>query len=354
MGNYYRRYADVTSVSHVASVTNDFVVRRRKPGVWVIALLYMASFAALLLLARHIADIGGYAVFAAIGVVVMAFTTWFAIFITQNTRDLALSAEFQNALFSSIANENNLFLLIVKSNGTIVYHSSSYDQVFAAAKKRGLGSIDSLLESPGISEENELKIRNALAEGRMETVTAVLRNHEGKDLPVRLIIKPIARPKGFFTITCAPLQRRAADQRNEVTIQGGHAVAAIPVTIFQQALQELPTGMCIFDAQGKTLFIHQDIEEWLGYDNGEIMAQNIRLLNLLDVPPGTSDSDLELDNYDGDIRFRSKIGTLLTAQVVQRTFQNSDGKIGGCFTLIRPDGVYRPAGTATPLVKKKP
>src|SRR5690606_13604711 len=126
---------ETLSINETAS--REFLVRRRSPTLPTIALAFLISFVAVVAGITAADYIGGPA-----SVILLAFLSfgvlgWFTIMLTQNNRDLVLMTEFQNALFSSVANMNNLFLLIVKENGTIVYFSRDYQQIFADAKRYG-------------------------------------------------------------------------------------------------------------------------------------------------------------------------------------------------------------------------
>jgi two-component system cell cycle sensor histidine kinase/response regulator CckA len=331
-----RRYQD--SPPQDEQSVREFIVRTRKPSLQVIAAAFLIAFISVNASVWWMELIGGSAAVMMVSFVVLGILAWFTITVTQNNRDLVMMTEHQNALFSSVANLNNLFMLIVKGNGTITYYSSDYQKVFADARRFGLTSLDSLLESDGITPESTAKLRAAMEAGQPEVIFGELRDIEGNIQKVRIALRPIPRPVGYFVLSVSSLRRRTSD-KNEPAQQadgdGYHAAHALPKAV-QDALFAAPLGFCAFDKTGSPLFIHPEIEQWLGFGNNEIIDKRIRIQDIVNINPTTRDAKLELDSFEGEVLFKRANNTVAKAFVVQKIFLDADGQPGGCCTVIAP------------------
>lgn len=325
----YRRTADIPTAD--ATTSHDFKIRERRPSLPTILITFLFTFGLICILASSMDSIGGVYVFAPIIFTLLALIGWFVIHVTQVNRDLVLVTEFQNALFSAVANINSLFLLIVKSNGTITYHSNEYKKLFANSRKYGFTSLDSLLDNDGIGEESANKIRAAMEDERPEVVHGNLVDVEGNRHEVRLSLRPIARPSGYFLISCSPLRRRMADSQTQ---SGQNAIIA-PV---MSAINSAAMPICIFSKSGAALFVHHDIEKWLGYDVGEIMKSKLSLSTLIQH----DNAGYGTGNFEGEVTFKKRSGAPARAFVLQRVFTDSDGNAAGCCSIIAPADMPNP------------
>lgn len=328
----YRRYTDVPGET---APQKDFIVRERKPSLSTILVAFVGTFAAIVSAMMFAERIGGTYVFALLTFLLLCLICWFVIHVTQQNRDLVLVTEFQNALFSAVANMNSLFLLIAKANGTVHYYSSEYQKVFAGARKNGLSSLDSLLDSDGISKEDAQKIRTAMDENRHEMIFAKITDMEGNVHDVRLVVRPIARPMGYFLISCSAMRRRMSDQQAQPQAQDSYKPAHDLPAAMQDALMVAPLGICAFDVSGMPVFVHPDIERWLGYGAGDIKQQKLMLSELL-YSPGDTPTIFTMQPFDGELIFKKQSGSLSKAFVVQRPYKDAHGNIAGSCAIIAP------------------
>lgn len=325
MSKTYRRSADIPAD---AASHSDFRIRERRPSLPAILVTFLLTFGLISFLGASIEEIGGVYIFAPIVFALLALIGWFVIHVTQINRDLVLVTEFQNALFSAVANINNLFLLIVKNNGTITYHSSEYKKLFANSRKFGLTSLDSLLTSDGISKDDAEKIRSAMEDNRSEVINGTLQDVEGNKHEVRLSLRPIARPNGYFLLSCSPLRRRLADSGEH------HPISRITTTPIADAAAAAPMSICAFSNNGTPIFIHPEIEKWLGYDSGEILREKINISNLISSDRQTT--PYNSGNFTGEVMFKKRSGAPARAFVAQRIFNNSESNAAGFCSIIAP------------------
>ncbi len=325
----YRRYTDVPTEN--TTHHHDFIERSREGVLALIAGIFLAVGAMIIAAAFFMEAIGGIYAFAFLIFITLAIMSGAIVRLIQQNHDLVLVTEFQNALFSSIANMHSLFLLIVKANGTIHYHSSDYPKIYADAKRYGLSSLDSLLEGNTLTAEDSKKLRLAMDEKRPEVVFATLTDIAGNRHEVRLTVRPIERPKGYFLINCSAMRRRAEDRQEASQPQDKYSAAHSLPTAVQDALVAAPIGLCAFDTTGTPLFIHPDIENWLGYAPGSLHQQKIGLPKLLFQPLAQG-----MQPFEGECMFNKRSGALAKALVLQRPFNDAHGRIAGCCMIIAP------------------
>lgn len=312
-----RRYDDSSSAAYT-SPSHEFVVRDPKPALSTILAMYVGIFIVIFLAAFYNAHIGGIVSFTAITFILLSLAAWLTFYITQSNNDLMTATQFQNALFSSVAHLHSSFILIVKANGTIVYYSSNYPQMFGGSKHHGLSSLDTLLDGQNIEAEHAQKIRAALSEGRQENVICIMRDVDGNEHNIRLTVHPIPRPSGFFVVSGSTLRRRTSD--GSALLSRNPAEAHSP--LMEDALTYAPAGLCIFDAQKKATFIHPEVAKWLGYEAGEIVSQGLTLDDL-------QVQDDDASKVKGELTFRSKSGDYLHCQTWKQAIAGKPGSLTG-------------------------
>lgn len=180
---------------------NDFIIRKRALPAWQLLSIFLVCFLALFAIAIYSPLFGsklaiGLAIFAVIGPL-----TWFCVYFVQQHRDMLLSTEFQNALFSAAARLKTRFCMIVKQDGTLIYFDHGFQQVFPETANRGVLMIDRIFSTRHISHAEAEKLYRALETGKAEQV--IIRLQQTPESEVEKIIvtvDPLPRPQGFFIL----------------------------------------------------------------------------------------------------------------------------------------------------------
>lgn len=316
-----RRHGDKDGVTY-SSPSHEFVVREPRPGLGVILGMYVGIFLLIVLAAIYNSAIGGTVTFIAITFVLLSLAAWLTFYITQSNNDLVTATQFQNALFSSVAHLHSSFILIVKANGTIVYYSSNYPQMFGGSKRHGLTSLDTLLDSQDLEAEHAQRVRAALSESKSDNVICTMKDVDGHAHNIRLTVHPVPRPSGFFVISGSTLRRRTSDSSS--LLEQASGAPASP--LLEEALTLAPVGLCVFDAQKRVNYIHPEVASWLGYAPRDMVENKLTLNDIL-----TEDNDASGDSNTarGELTFRHKNGDFLQCAALKHAIPGKPGSLTG-------------------------
>ncbi len=121
--------------------------------------------------------------------------------IIRRISDIVLQTEFQNLLFASSMSANTEFVVITSSDGIMVYYDQHFDQFFADSRDKE-NELDRLLEHPGLSSENNKKLKLAIETSQDVVVPFKAKNATGVEQSYELVADPLKRPKNFSAIRC--------------------------------------------------------------------------------------------------------------------------------------------------------
>lgn len=329
-----RRTTDILSDAE----SGDFIVRRRILPVWQLLLLFALSFAVLFIVATNAEMLGGsvglaLAIFAVIGPL-----TWFTVYFSQQNRDMLLAAEFQNALFSAAARLKSKFVMIVKQDGTIFYYDRGFQNVFPETRGRGTLMIDKIFNASQISAVEAEKLFRALEDGKAETVFVHLPNEEGQDQKVIITIDPLPRPSGFYILR----GRDYVVKRYERSAAASSA--AVPLADSPQSsatiahmLHILPYGLYATDAEGTLTFVNYRLENWLGYNQNEIISRKLSLSQIVAQQNTATAEHLLLKDCEGEVQFTGKTGQPVRLSLQQAITRDDKGAFAGSVAVLRPE-----------------
>lgn len=318
MGDPIRRFSESNAPTSGAE-GHDFMDRHHSPPSKLLYVVFLAAFAGIFAAAQYIPQMGGPVIFGFVLFVILAILALATTSYTQRHRDIVLATEFQNALFTAAANMRTKFSLIVNRNGTISYYSPNYPKVFRDARRKGLISFDSLLDSDGIAADDNNRIRSAMAEGRHDYVLCTLTNIDGEAERLRLSIAPIPRPKGFFLVSVSELERRH-DRRQD---------ASAPETVLlTDSFDHLPCGVLTSDINGTVKHINRTLEKWLGYGHGEVTAGRFKREQII------ASLSMGNDVFQGVVRLQKKSGEMLEMYLSQTPVIDVGGNVAGVCSIL--------------------
>lgn len=312
----------------------DFIIRRRILPIWQLLALFLISFSFLFVVTTNADMLGGkfgvgLAILAVIGPL-----TWFTVYFSQQNRDMLLAAEFQNALFSAAARLKTKFVMIVKQDGTIFYYDRGFQDVFPETTSRGTLMVDKIFSNKQITPAESAKFQNALEEGRTETVFVTLINADGAEQKVIITIDPLPRPSGFYIVRGRDYVTKRQDRSNSAN--NAQSGGVLPAT-FAHMLQTVPYGLYTSDAEGNIQFINYRLENWLGFEQGEIQSRKLTLMDIIAAQNTAIVDDILLRDCAGTLLFKTKDGQGVQLHLQQEVTKDAQGSVLGSVALLQPE-----------------
>lgn len=313
----------------------EFIIRRRILPIWQLLALFLISFSFLFVVTTNAEMLGGtfgvgLAILAVIGPL-----TWFTVYFSQQNRDMLLAAEFQNALFSAAARLKTKFVMIVKQDGTIFYYDRGFQDVFPETTSRGTLMVDKIFNNKQITPAESAKFQSALEQGRTETVFVTLTNADGSEQKVIITIDPLPRPSGFYIVRGRDYVTKRHDRGAAAPVANTSAVE-LPATLAHM-LQTLPYGLYTSDADGNIQFINYRMENWLGFEQGEIQSRKLTLMDIVSAQNTAIVDDILLRDCAGTVLFKTKDGQGLQLHLQQEVTKDAQGSVLGSVALLQPE-----------------
>lgn len=305
----------------------DFVARSRTPTITQIALIVTSAFLIGFSLVVSIHNTGAliatlFALFAILG--------WYVIGVLIRSRDMLLATEFQNALFASAMGLHNKFCLIIKRDGAIIYLDRSFQSLFPDFVEHPVRSVDTLLKQGRVLSLDSERILAAIEKGTYEKVLFDITDAQGMVHHIILSVEPIMRPAGF---TMLRGREYVENRGTHEPTTSGNVFSKSSFTLFSHVMESLKMGVYISSPVGNIVYCNPLLEEWLGYAEGEVVARNLNVGNL--VPPkrnpGMSNDPLD---FEGTVQIEKKVGGYLKAFLNQRIIYGDSGQVMGCTAVV--------------------
>ncbi len=309
----------------------DFVARSRTPTIAQVSLIVLSAFLIGVSVTVSIHNIPAlittlFALFAILG--------WYVIIQLMRSRDMLLVTEFQNALFASAMGLHNKFCLIIKRDGSIVYIDRSFQDLFPDFIKYSTRSVDTLLKQGRVGREDAERISSAIDKGTYEKVIFDITDAQGLLHHIILSVEPIMRPSGF---TMLRGREFVEDRSTHELIAANTGSAGLfnksSFTLFSHVMESLKMGVYISSPSGNLVYCNPLLEEWLGYNEGEITARNLNINNLIPVKRNVLMSEEPAD-FEGTVHIEKKVGGYLKAFLNQRVIFSDAGQMMGCTAVV--------------------
>lgn len=310
----------------------DFVARQRTPTYSQIVIIMLSAFLIGVSIVVSIKSTGAlvttlFALFGLIG--------WYVIYQLMRSRDMLLATEFQNALFASAMGLHNKFCLIIKRDGTIIYLDRSFQELFPDFTQYNHRSVEMLLKLGKVSTEQSEQVINSIARGTYER--AIFDMSDARGMPHRIIlsIEPITRPAGFIMLRGREFVENRSGKVSDATApgKGSSIFNRTSMTLLSHVMETLKMGTYFTSPTGAMVFCNPILEEWLGYDEGEIVGRNLSITNL--IPVGRNDNmSAEPIDLEGVVQMEKKVGGYIKVFVNQRIIRNEHGQVMGCTAVV--------------------
>jgi two-component system cell cycle sensor histidine kinase/response regulator CckA len=252
-------------------------------------------------------------------------------------RGIISAAELQNAIFAGAAKLVTEFCMIIKYDGQIVYIDPKYQEKFFKQKKYSI-NIGGLYKNGVLSKKDLEKLELAISEGRKESINLILPHiYEGNsilafaiepigiytkfesDKKIRLAVKPIARPSGYFLVT-APKQDSPELREDQKDMY----------------LKRFLIGTYSIRLNGEFKHVNDILENNLGYATDEITTLKISFKDLFYDSDAITELMNREENWQSIMPMRTKQNMIAIAMVSHRVFKDKKGKVMQRYGIIMP------------------
>ncbi len=306
---------------------DDFAVRSRNPFFSRFVALFTAAFVVLLATA-WMSQEGSLLVYVLALLAVIGSLAWFTVYFVVSHRDAVLTAEFQNALFSSAAGVGQHYCLILRQDGTIVYFDPGFLRHFPESSGQYSPSLERIFMQAGVPDAAITEIYGFIGSG---SGGKVLLEGRTDGAPMILSIDPLPRPHGYWVLRA----------RDYVLNRAGTQPAEPSSVLLQAALAHAPVGLFVADRDGRLEVTSRALEDWLGYAPGEPKAAGLSLRDIVYQQGNGRPGQISIDKEDGEFTFQHKNGSLQKAVVSQHAVTGKEGEVEGCTGIVDIPGSKR-------------
>lgn len=310
----------------------DFVRRSRHGRLRNTAMMFIGGILAAMWVAFNPEILGGRVVFVGAFVACLAVPLLYTLYAMQRNLDLVMGVEFQNALFSAAIFEKNSFTVIINQEGGIVFNDPELYTFFPNITQDNF--VDSIAAIAGLSRSDVERLYYALVHRKKEHFTFPFKPKGAADPTlVRVTIKPLNRPQGYFII-----QGRffVPSRKDDALLAAGGVVASSLAGSSQyicQLMHQAPAGVYVVSPSGHIRFVNTRLEQALGYDAGQIVKDEMTLSDLRYVADMAFARDDEWQLLEdrrpirGRVMLRRKNGSLLRTMIRQDVSVDADGNV---------------------------
>ena len=323
--------ARTSNVSTRSGSTADFVIRKQQLSPWLVFTAFLVALLVCLVIAVHTLDKTPLIAFLFIS---FAALGGYAIIALQRSRDLILTTEFQNALFSSALDYNRTFGLIIRHDGNIVYMDRSFQRIFSDFIKEGHLSLANFLTHGKVETLAEEKIFSAVERNIGEQVVCTLYGSDGRAYKLVISIEPIHRPAGFFMLHA---REYVTQRQDRAQVQNAPADANLlsksSLTLLSAILDKMNIGVYVADTGGNVIYANSTLENWLMFKEGDIAQGSFSMADLIQHDEAKT-GVVTPNDFDGECAFKKKIGGLLRARINQKVIRSEDNAVLGCMAIV--------------------
>lgn len=187
---------------------DEFIVRRRIPTLMQFFLLLASNYAVIVL--AYLLS-GSLVTFAAIALFLLAITTAVAVWSVQQSRDLVLFSEFQNALFSSALGMHNTFCLIVRQDGAVVYTDQGFKTLFPEFEEATQRNVTSFFTVASMVHDEASIIDRLISSGESGVYVTTVKGVDRESAKMVLSVDPLRKPQGYTLVRGRPYVQRRVD-----------------------------------------------------------------------------------------------------------------------------------------------
>lgn len=326
-----KRYADSpTGPSGMPSSIPDFAIRRRNPAV---VTLFFVLFGVMVLCLALSMIVQERTTLMLILFIIISSAAWYATLAVQRSYDLLMATEFQNALFSSAIGVNHKFCLIIKQDGIITYLDRAFQDMFPNFLRQSQRTVDVWLDHGKVAREDREEIFATIERGGFGKVIFVVRTAGDEYHKIVMSVEPILRPHGFILLRGREFVEKRVNDGTPSGFQKFDQMNKTVVSLFSQVVGTMKMGIYMTDPMGNLIYANPVLEQWLGFNEGEIVSGALALKDIISNDGSLRLSDLE--DAEATVLMQKKHGGMLKTSLSQRVIRDEAGRVTGSSALVR-------------------
>jgi len=300
----------------------DFTIRSRIPRTVQVLLLFLAAFDVICLSAYLTDDEGMNLTLLLIIVSSIALLGYIMFFFLNRFRSLIIATEFQTAMLASAAQLGTRFCCIINREGVILYVDPGFQRVFPSFIASGCRTLEELFLFIETPTELKGRILATLKRNKADQVILSFKDGEGNLMSLVTSIDVITRPKGYFIIRGRDYVEKRSEEKDEGKLDPKEVSRLLEATLHQ-----MPGGIIVADNKGKIVYVSRELEQWLGYNPGEILQFKIMLGQLFQQYIG-HDAVMLHSDFDGKVVLKRKNTSTITMSVHQKLLGDDNQTLG--------------------------
>ncbi len=310
---------------------HDFVARQRVPSVAQVAIVLLSAFLIGLSIVVSVRNISALIM---VLFVLFALMGWYIIVQLLRSRDQLLITEFQNALFASAMGLHNKFCLIIKRDGSIIYLDRSFQELFPQFGKTGSRSVDALLKHGKVAHMERELIDAAIAKGTYEKIIFTITDSHDVTHKIIMAVEPILRPAGFTMLRGREYVERRSEQLGGAARLTAHSeiINSSSMVLLSHVMESMKMGIYIASPDGNIVYCNPLLEQWLGYNDCEIVACSLTVKDLL--PAQREVADLRSADIEGVVEMTRKGGDSINVFLNQRLIKDENSNVIGATAIV--------------------
>jgi len=302
---------------------NQFKVRNRNGrSVAIIALFLIATIGAILLVGLGSFDIAAENYLALKISLFMVFPVIYAFYHFQRNLDLLTDKEFHTILFSSSLNSQQDFFFFANNSGDIAFRGKGVE--------RYLGDIEfgncfeDLARVANFSHSEKHRLYNAIENRTAEHFYVELKDEKTESVRMCLTITPLDRPYGYFIIQGRKFVAKRREKLTNATEseQSGYSLHSSPA---RNLLHAVPFGLYSTSPSGHIRMLNSTMENWLGYEEGDIIALELALDDLLYLTDNEDKTSIEMKDFSKEVKLKHKNASIVRVNITQHINYDGDG-----------------------------
>lgn len=317
----------------------DFVPREHEEHMRGVVILAAVSVIAIFLLVYLPSTASNKNLGALGAMMVVAIQCFYITYNRQQNIDLVMSTEFQNMLFAQSMAIGNVFCIIVRRDGTVVYANDSIKKIFPDYHYSRTMALDAVMHEGSVTDIDRKRLMTAIGSDTADSMVLPIKNKKEEEVRYVLSIAPLSRPAGYSFIAGREFQEPRTGTEMMPSI-----LRATPAEKIDFMLQTCPVAHYTTDAFGRIEYVNHFMEKALEYEAGGLNNGNEhhridKLLFELDGKP--IPDDYTLAEFKGPALFRKKAGNLLAVTMEQHLIRDPQGKLLGATGTLIPSSVGR-------------
>lgn len=311
---------------------HDFVVRKHLTPLWALALVFLACI--FIIIVAYLAFPAQPIVIVLASIVICLMLFFVSYYVDSRYKHLLNAIEFQNALFAGAARLATEFCLIVRHDGKIAYIDPEYDHNVFRLRNNNMRSIKTLLDAGEVTLDAREKLLAALQSGKTERIPFKLPKTDRGARPLTLTLDPIEIPNlikdtGHLTLSVTPLSRPS-----------GYSLMRVQQEEFkkeyEEHLDDFSVGFYAIKNSGEFSYINNQLENTLGYSQGELITNKITISDLVFDQEVAKNLRSAKKEWQEVIVLRNRGNVPVYCFINQAPLRNASGKIIGRHGIIMP------------------